>query len=170
MFLLAATALAGGCGGEPEKAKAPERPQAMQAGQWQSTSEVTNFRQADQGRPRLNMPIGTRGSAAACVEAADVTRPPEELFVGSDFEDCAWGENFYMRNGRLISSMTCQRDGVGNVEVTVSVDFTPNSYEGTVEFVTRLPTDGDVIVAARSRGTRAGECPVAGGGNESQPR
>ena len=165
-------ALAASCGGESEpKAKAPEAAQAISAGQWQSSLEVTNFRRADQGRPRLNMPVGTRGEGSACVGAADVSRPPPQLFPGSDFENCRWGPDFYMRNGRLVSSMTCRRDGVGQVDVTVNVDFTADSYRGTVEMVTRLPTDGDIVLAARGEGRRTGACTAAGeGGNQTQSR
>jgi len=173
LFLLVPLAALAGCGGEGEqKAKAPERAQAMNAGQWQSTFEVTNFRQTDAGRPRLNLPVGTRDDGAACIGEGDTRRPPMELFAGSGFENCRWGDNFYMRNGRLVSSGTCRRDGVGQVEVTISVDFTGTSFEGTSEMVTRLPTDGDVIAAARIEGRRTGACtPGAGdgGGNQSRP-
>jgi hypothetical protein len=159
------------CGGEEPKAKAPPRPQAMQAGQWESSLEVTNFRQTDEGRPRLNMPNGTRATGAACLGEADTARPPMELFIGPDFESCRWGDNYYMRNGRLVSSGTCRRDGVGEVEVTISADFTETSFEGTAEFVTRLPTDGDVFVGARVQGRRSGACtPAAADGNRSQTK
>ena len=170
LLVLVPLAALAACGGEGEqKAKAPPRPQAMQAGQWESTLEVTNFRRTDEGRPRLNMPNGTRATGAACLGEADTARPPMELFTGSGFENCSWGDNYYMRNGRLVSSGTCRRDGVGEVEVTVSADFTETSFEGTAEFVTRLPTDGDVFIGARVQGRRSGACtPAAADGNRSQ--
>ena len=153
---LAALAACGG-GGEP-KQEAPAAAEAVEAGQWQSTVEVTNFRQADAGRPRLNLPVGTRLEGGACVTPADASRPPPQLFVGEGFENCRWGDNFYLSAGRLVSSMTCQRDGVGQVEVTVNVDFTADSYQGTVEMLTRLVSDGDVVIAARGQGRRTGAC------------
>lgn len=171
---LAALAALAGCGGEPEqKAKAPAAAQALQAGQWQSHFAVTNFRQADEGRPRLNLPQGTRVEAGSCVGPEDTTRPPPELFVGDGFRSCEWAPSFYMRGGRLVSGMTCQRPGVGEVEVTVNVDFTADSYQGTVEMLTRLPTDGDVVIAASAEGRRTGECTAeaeAGGNNQSQTK
>ena len=167
LMLIPLAALAA-CGGEEPKAKAKARPQAMQAGQWESTLEVTNFRRTDEGRPRLNMPNGTRTSGSACVGGGAGARPPVELFVGEDFKRCSWGDNFYMRNGRLVSSAVCQRDGVGEVEVTISADITDTSYEGTAEFVTRLVTDGDVFIGAQVEGRRTGECAAgAEGGNQS---
>ncbi len=170
-LLLVPVAAPAACGGEPEqKAKAPGAAQAMQAGQWQSTLEVTNFRRADPGEPRLDMPVGTRTSGGACIGPDQGADPPPELFAGSDFEQCRWAENFYMRRGRLVSGMTCQRDGVGEVEVTVNVDFTATGFEGTAEMPTRLPTDGDVVLAARISGSRTGECtPEAETGNQAQP-
>lgn len=171
LLLLAPLAAIAACGGETqEKAKAPERAQTMQAGQWQSSVEVTNLRKLDQGEPRLNLPAGTRLSGGACVGSADGARPTPELFAGSDFESCRHGENFYMRNGRMISSMSCRRPGVGEVVVTVNVDFTATGFDGTVEYTTHLPTDGDVHIGARLSGRRTGDCaPGAEGGNQSRP-
>ena len=171
LVLIPLAALAA-CGGEGEqKAKAPARPQTMPAGQWQSSLEVINFRRTDEGQPRLNMPVGTRASGSACVAGGANARPPVELFVGSDFENCRWGDNYYMRNGRLVSSGTCRRNGVGEVEVTISADITETGYEGTAEFVTRLVTDGDVYIGARIEGRRTGACtPDSEGGNQAKAK
>lgn len=160
------------CGGESEpKAKAPERPQTLQAGQWEMSYEVSNFRRADEGRPRLNMPVGTRGTASACIAPGDTARPPMGLFAGSEFENCEWGQNYYMRNGRLVSSGLCRRDGVGQVEVTISADFTGTTFNGTAEMLTRLASDGDVVLATRIEGRRTGECAAgAAEGNRAAAR
>lgn len=168
ILMLVPLAALAACGGEEEKAKPAPKAQALQAGQWEMSSEVSNFRRADEGRPRLNMPVGTRGTASACIAEADGARPPMGLFAGSDFEDCAWGENFYMRNGRLVSSGVCRRDGVGQVEVTISADYTATSFTGTAEMLTRLTSDGDVVLAARIEGRRTGDCAAGGeGGNQA---
>jgi len=163
------------CGDEQPKAKAKApAAQAMEAGQWQSTLEVTNFRRADEGQPKLNMPVGTRAEGAGCIGAGDTTRPPPQLFVPSDFQNCSWGDNFYMHGGRLVGSAVCNRRGVGQIEVTVNVSFTGQSYDGTVEMLTRLTSDGDVVLAARAQGRRSGaQCAPSGGaagGNQSQTR
>jgi hypothetical protein len=172
LLVLVPLAALAACGGEGEqKAKAAPPVQALQAGQWEMTYEVSNFRQADEGRPRLNMPVGTRGSAAACVGESETTRPPMGVFAGSEFENCEWGENYYMRNGRLVSSGLCRRDGVGQVEVTISADFTATTFQGTAEMLTRLPTDGDVVLATRINGRRTGACTAAAAdGNRSQTK
>ncbi|HEX8364305.1 MAG TPA: DUF3617 family protein [Allosphingosinicella sp.] len=165
----AAVAALGGCGSEPEKkAKAPPAAQAFEAGQWQSSLEVFNFRRADEGRPRLNMPNGTRVEGAACIGPGDTTRPPPELFVGDDFTNCRWIDNFSMRNGRLVSGMTCRRAGVGEVEISVELDMTATSYQGTVQMLTRLVSDGDVTLSARAQGRRTGQCTAEEGAGNSQ--
>ena len=153
------------CGGGEEKAKAPaEAAREMMAGQWTSQMEVTNFRQTDQApRPLLNMPVGTRGAGAACITPADTRRPPPQLFVGPEFENCEWGTNFYMGRGNLNAPMTCQRDGVGEVEITVVATFTGESYEGRVDMLTRLTAEGDVQLSARTQGRRtAPQCAPEG--------
>ena len=168
LLMLVPLAALAACGSEEPKAKAPERPNALPAGQWQSSLEVTNFQRTDEGQPKLNMPNGTRATGSGCVEAGADARPPVELFVGPDFKNCTWSDNYYSRGGRLVSSATCRRDGVGEVEVTISANFTETTYEGTAEFVTRLPTDGDVSIAARIEGRHAGQCTApAEGGNQA---
>jgi hypothetical protein len=168
---LAALAACGG-GDTEQKAKAKAGPAVMPAGQWESTLEVTNFRRTDEGEPKLNMPNGTRTTGAGCVPGGADARPPLELFAGPDFENCRWAENFYQRNGRLVSSGTCERDGVGEVEVTISADYTEDGFEGTAEMLTRLVSDGDVQLGARIQGRRtSGQCtPEAEGGNQAKAR
>ncbi|HEX8194120.1 MAG TPA: DUF3617 family protein [Allosphingosinicella sp.] len=170
LAMLAALAALAGCGGE-EKAKAPAAAaREMTAGQWQSTLAVTSFRQTDRApTPLLNMPVGTRAEGAACIGEGETRRPPPQLFVGRDFENCVWGDNFYLGNGRLNAPMTCQRDGVGEVEVTVNVAFTGDSYQGTVDMLTRLTAEGDVLLSARAEGRRTGaQCAPEGEAGNNQ--
>jgi hypothetical protein len=174
VWLGALPALAGcGEGGEQNKTKA-EPVNALAAGQYRASYEVTNFRAADAGTPKINMPVGTRVEAGGCLAAGDAARPSPALFVGEGFERCEWNQDFYMRNGRLTSGITCQRPGVGPVHMTLNGDFTARSFEGTLQMSTRLPTDGDVVIAARIEGEQtspqctAGSDAEAGGGGDNQ--
>jgi hypothetical protein len=167
---LAALAALPSCGSEPEKAKAPPAAKAFEAGQWESSFEVFNFRQADEGRPRLNLPNGTRVAGGACVGPSETNRPPPTLFVGDDFTNCRWHDDFSMRSGRLISSMTCRRARVGDVQITLQVDITETSYQGTLQMLTRLPGDGDVVLAARAQGRRTGQCSADEGSANNQSK
>jgi hypothetical protein len=157
------------CGGGEEKSKAKAEPaREMSAGQWQSRLEVTAFEKTDDApRAKLNLPVGTRIEGAACIGAEQTRRPPPELFVGPDFENCEWTSGFYMANGAINAAMICRRDGVGEVEVNVNVTFTGESFEGDVSMNTRLPEVGDARLTARAQGRLAGaQCaPQADGGN-----
>lgn len=168
MLVMSATvslAALAACGGEEQKSKAPKAAAAtaLDAGQWQSRLEVKAFRKADEGRPRLNMPVGTKADAGACITAENATRPPPALFLGPEYEDCAWGSDFYMRGGRLMGSMICQRDGVGEVPAMINVNFTATSFEGTLDIATRLVSDGDVVIHGTLRGERSAAACTAGG-------
>lgn len=179
MLVMSATvslAALAACGGEEQKAKAPKAAaaKALDAGQWQSRLEVTAFRKADEGRPRINMPVGTKADAGTCITAENATRPPPVLFLGPEYEDCAWGSDFYMRGGRIMGSMICQRDGVGEVPAMINVNYTATSFEGEIDIVTRLPTDGDVVIHGTLQGSRtAAACTAAtdaGAANTSAPK
>ena len=160
-------ALAASCG--EEKAKAPERPQALQAGQWSTELRVTAFRQLDQGRASIDMPAGTQVTAAACIGPAETRSPPPALFVGEGWNGCRWNEA-RLRNGRLSLIGTCRRPGLAEpVNVTAVGEFTATGFQGTVEYNTQLVRDGDVRVVLESRGQRTGECTApAEGGNQTK--
>ena len=149
----------GACGEESApKPKAPPPAAAVQPGQWESTLQVTNMRALDQGRPKLDMPVGTRVESQTCLAQADVARPSPELFVGGDF-DCEY-TNFYMRNGRINGQMVCRHPRVpgGDVGAVVDGSFTETGFEGIVHFSTALVSDGDVSIATRMTGRRTGDC------------
>lgn len=168
--LIPLAALAASCGGEEPKAKAKaERPAVLPAGQWSSTMRVTNSRALEAGEARLTMANGTEVRGAACVPGGDA-RPPAELFAGEGVTDCSWWDNsFLMRNGRLMANATCQRAGIGNVEIGVTMTFTETSFEGRVEYSTRSDEPGDVLIVMDARGQRTGDCTPGGaeGGNQS---
>ncbi|MDP8912018.1 MAG: DUF3617 domain-containing protein [Pseudomonadota bacterium] len=168
LILLPLIALAA-CGGEGEqKAKAPERAEAIRPGQWESTIEITNLRKLDQGEPRLNLARGTRLSGSACVGPAEVAEPPPELFAGDDF-DCEYTRT-YMRRGRINIQMTCRHPSVrGEVYAMIDGRFTAETMEGALRYSTMLPTDGDVEIAANVTSRRTGDCTPAAGaeGNRS---
>ena len=164
LLLLAGLAALAGCGEAEQKAKAPPKPDAIRAGQWESSLEVTHMRPMDKGRPRLNRPPGTRIAGGACVGAGTGTRPPPELFIGNELQDCRYS-NFYMRRGRLSAQLSCRRSGLqGDIGATVEGTFNEESVNGTVSISTLLVTDGDVVVTSRFSARRAGDCTAPQGG------
>ncbi|HEX8525504.1 DUF3617 domain-containing protein [Allosphingosinicella sp.] len=169
LLILVPLAALASCGAE-EKAKAPPKPDAIEAGQWETNLEVTMLRPLDRGTPKLNLPTGTRLTGSTCVAPADTSRPPATLFAVSPFE-CEY-TNFYMKRGRLNFQMTCRHPMVdGEVATMLDGSFTAGEISGVINFSTALVSDGDVIVATRLTGRRIGACtPAAGtGANESSP-
>jgi len=164
LLLLAGLAALAGCGEAEQKAKAPPKPDAIRAGQWQSSLEVTHMRSMDKGRPRLDRPPGTRIAGGACVGPGAVSRPPVELFVGNELQDCEY-TNFYMRAGRINTQLACRRTGLqGDVGASVTARFTGETIDGTLAISTFLVTDGDVVVTTRFSARRTGDCAAPQGG------
>lgn len=168
LMLLPIAALAA-CGGEAETNKSAERAANIDAGQWQTEFEVTTYTRRDEGTPKIDTPVGTRSSSATCVSAADATRPPTTLFAGEPF-DCEY-QDFLMRNGRINLTMQCRHPRLSErVGVAVVGSFTATEFDAKVQYSTREPGPGDIVVVTQANGRRTGEActaPAAGEGNAS---
>jgi hypothetical protein len=150
--------LAGACSGEAE---APKKEQAaaerLSAGQWELTTEVTEFSKGDQGTPNIDTPAGTRASSSACIPEADGKKPNPSLF--SDARDECSYSNFYMARGRLSASVNCTRQGLdGNISTNVDGSYTADTMEATLRTDTAFSADGDVRFTRKLTGRRVGEC------------
>jgi hypothetical protein len=149
------------CGGETQnKAKAADA--ALQPGQYEVSSEVTQFRKADEGQPKINTPIGTRTTRSVCL--ADATAPSPEPFADEAFV-CQTTGSPYVRSGTLNLSLRCTRPDLrGDITYSVSGSFDAQSFRADRQLTTTLSGDGDVVIASRIQGRRTGDCtaPVAG--------
>ena len=146
------------CGGAAEQNKAAaERPASLPPGQWELTSQVTAFQAVDQGRPKIDTPVGTRATESVCVGAS---RPPSALFAGAGYL-CRY-DTYYGRRGRVTAAMLCSREGLdGSIPITASGTFTADSLEYTRELRTSFAGDGDVAISSRVTGRRTGDCTPA---------
>jgi len=155
-----------GCGGAPTENKV-ERAAALAPGQWELTSEVTTFRQADRGRPSIDTPVGTRATASLCVGPG--SELPTAFFAGEGYR-CAYGTGtYYVRNGRMNVTLTCTREGLtGNITMSADGTFQANSAEFRRNLRTILVSDGDVEIESRVTGRRTGDCTPDAGGTEGQ--
>jgi Protein of unknown function (DUF3617) len=146
--------LIAGCGEAPEN-KAEPAAAALAPGQWALTSEVTSFRQADQGRPAIDTPVGTRATAGSC--AAPGHQLPTEFLAGEGYR-CNYG-TYYVRNGRVNVTMSCTREGLdGSITMAAEGTFQANGVEFRRTLTTSLPGDGDVAIETRVTGRRTGDC------------
>lgn len=147
--------LAAACSGGGEEKKAEEAPATMQAGQWEISSEVVDFRSTDKATPALKAAAGDKASAPACIEAGKEDEPPAAMFAGVGYE-CDYKDR-YVRGGRINLTLECEREALeGNVMVSVQGTYTGESFEGTATATSFLPGDGDFVMNSRISGRRTG--------------
>jgi hypothetical protein len=148
--------LAAACsGGGGEENAAAEAADAMQAGQWEISSEVTNFRSTDKATPALKAAIGDKATGPACIEAGKEDKPPAEMFAGAGYE-CDYKDR-YLSGGRINVSLECERDALeGKVMVSVEGTYTGESFEGNATATSYLSGDGDFAMTSKISGRRTG--------------
>ena len=157
---------AASCGDGAAENKAVPAAEALAPGQWALTSQVTLFRKADQGRARIDTPVGTSATQSLCV--APGGRLPTELFSGDGFT-CGY-TSYYVRGGHANVSLDCHREGLtGNILMTVDGTFDANGANLHRSLRTILTTDGDVEIEATVTGHRTGACtPAAPSENQNR--
>lgn len=143
------------CGGQSEN-KAKAGAQTLEAGQYDVTAVVTQFRQADEGAPKITTPKDTRTSRSVCVPGGG-TLPPD-LFADAGLA-CRDAGGSYARNGSINLSIHCTRPDLrGDITYSVNGSFDARSFRADRQLTTSLTTDGDVVIASRVEGRRTGEC------------
>ena len=148
-----------GCGDDsPQNKAAAAGPTAIAPGQWELTSEVTRFTQADHGAPRINTPVGTRTTANICVGAG--AQQPTAFYSGDNF-NCTYG-TYYARNGMINLTLQCTRPGLtGQIPMTIDGTFQGSTIDYHRNLRTVLTTDGDVEIDTHVTGRRTGDCTPA---------
>jgi hypothetical protein len=155
MPLCLVAACSGGEGGGGEEKKAEAQAATIEAGQWETSFEVTEHRSADQTEPALKAAVGDRETGALCVAEADKATPPPELFAGPGYA-CKY-KNSYVRNGRINASLDCTREGiVGQLMLSIDGSYTGTSFEGNVQTTTYLPGRGDFASMRKISGRKIG--------------
>jgi hypothetical protein len=163
---IAALLALGACSGGGEENKAKARVDALQPGQYEVTSQVTAFRAADQGKPRIDTPQGTRTTRSVCV--TDGAALPADLFADEGI-DCRPPQGSFVKAGTINISLQCGRpDLQGNLGYTVSGKFDAQSFEVQRQLSTMLVTDGDVVIGSTVTGRRTGECVAAPPAGDAQ--
>jgi hypothetical protein len=148
--------LAAACsGGGGVENKAEEAADTLQAGQWEVSYEVTNFRSTDKATPALKAAVGDKATAPACIEAGKEDKPPPEMFAGTGYE-CEYKDH-YVQSGRINVSLDCERDALeGHIMVTVEGTYKGDSFEGTSNSTSYLSGDGDFAMSSKFSGRRTG--------------
>lgn len=147
--------LVAACSGGGEENKAAEAADAMQAGQWEISSEVTGFRSTDKATPALKAAAGDKATAPACIEAGKEDKPPAEMFAGAGYE-CDYKDR-YLSGGRVNVSLECERDALeGKIMVSVEGTYTGDSFQGTTTATSFLSGEGDFVMNSKVSGRRTG--------------
>ena len=153
-LIVGASCLLAACSGAAEE-KAAEAADALQAGQWQIASEVSDFRSTDKATPALKAASGDKADASACIEAGKEDEPPAEMFAGTGYE-CEYKDR-YISGGRINLSLECDREALeGKVMVSVQGTYKADSFEGTATATSFLPGDGDFVMNSKISGRRTG--------------
>jgi hypothetical protein len=148
--------LAAACSdGGGEANQADEATVAMQAGQWEISSEVTSFRSTDKATPALKAAVGDKATAPACIEAGKEDKPPAAMFAGVGYE-CDYKDR-YVREGRVNVSLECERDALdGKIQMTFEGTYSGDSFTGTANANSFLSGDGDFAMSTKVSGRRTG--------------
>lgn len=159
--------LAAACsGGGGEENAAVEAADAMQAGQWEISSEVRDFRSTDKATPALKAAVGDKAAAPACIEAGKEDKPPAAMFAGTGYE-CDYKDR-YISGGRINLSLECEREALeGKIMVSVQGTYTGESFEGTAAATSYLSGDGDFAMTSKINGRRTGPACAAGPAEET---
>ncbi|HEX8585299.1 MAG TPA: DUF3617 family protein [Allosphingosinicella sp.] len=155
LTMLSACLLAA-CGGAGEEKKAEQAQAAtVEAGQWETSFEVTAFRSTDKTTPAVKAAVGDKESGPTCIPAGGEASPPGELFAGPGYK--CQTQSSYIRNGRINVSLKCTRAGInGDMMQTVQGSYTGTGFEGTVETLTYLSGPGDFAMTRKITGRKTG--------------
>ncbi len=146
---------AAACSSGGEETKVEAAAAAMQAGQWEISSEVSDFRSTDKATPALKAAAGDKASAQACIEAGKEDKPPAEMFAGVGYE-CEYKDR-YISGNRINLSLECEREALeGKVMVSVQGTYKGDSLEGIATATSFLPGDGDFVMNSKISGRRTG--------------
>ena len=167
LVALAALTSLTACGGGTENKTKAASAENLRPGQYEVASEVTQFRQADEGTAAFNTAVGTRETRSVCLAGA-VT---PDLFAAEGLTCREGSSSAYMRGGTISSTYLCSAPGrTGDVTLVIDGTFTEDGFEVTRNLRTAFSGEGDIVAGARLTGRRTGECTApAPGANSAAP-
>ena len=132
-------------------ASAPGDPQA---GQWESTSQITNV--IGDGLPpgMADMMTSQVHTTSHCITQEEIDDSPQAMFDQSDGQ-CQY-TSFEMGGGQLNAKAVCTTPQ-GNMQMEMTGTYTPTAYESKNVMVMSTPM-GNITMDAKSSGKRTGAC------------
>ena len=104
--MMGAAMMLAACGGEEQAPAKEEAADALKAGLYEVTSEVTALASTDKTTPFTKLKVGDKTVVKACVSADG--KPAPELFAEAEGDKCEM-KNSYIRYGRLSAQMSKRR-------------------------------------------------------------
>ena len=162
--VMGAAMLLAACGGDKPAPAQEEAADALKAGLYEVTSEVTALSSTDNTTPFTKLKVGDKTTVKACVSADG--KPAPELFAEAEGDKCEI-KNSYIRHGRLSAQMSCAREGKrGEVMPAMMGSFKADSFEGEITSLSYFVEDGDYRMSRKVGAKRVGDCPAAGAAEE----
>ena len=162
--VMGAAMLLAACGGEKPAPAQEETADALKAGLYEVTSEVTALSSTDNTTPFTKLKVGDKTTVKACVSADG--KPAPELFAEAEGDKCEI-KTSYIRHGRLSAQMSCAREGKrGEVMPAMMGSFKADSFEGEITSLSYFVEDGDYRMSRKVSAKRVGDCAAAGAAEE----
>ena len=96
----------------------------------------------------------------SCLTEADVKRPKEDFFAGSN-KDCRY-DHFTMSGGKIDAALRCEGKGEdGAMTMTINGSYSRDSYEATMAMDVAGGREGGMKIRSHSQSHRVGQCSAA---------
>ena len=134
----------------------------VEPGQWESATEILSAK-GDLPQEALQQMTGRRTSSSTCITPEQAARPSAKFMAAQQNSDCTY-QDFRMAGGKISGRMTCSGGQMlGDMVTVMNGSYAPENYDMTMQMETPgLPGGEKILITARTRGKRVGECTQQG--------
>lgn len=129
-------------------------PNDIQAGQWESTSQITSVEGEGLPPGMADMMTSQVQTTSYCMTQAEIDDNPQAMFDQSDGQ-CQYTD-FNMGGGRLDATAVCNTPQ-GSMQMEMSGTYTATTFQSENRMVMNTPM-GNITMTAKSSGKRTGAC------------
>ena len=101
-----------------------------------------------------------------CLTPDEAKRPRGKFFGGKQSDNCRY-QSFDMAGGKIDAVMRCEGEPSGEMTMTISGTYSPNSYSTRAAMEVAGDGRGSMTMKMRSEARRIGDCPVNSEGKAS---
>ena len=134
----------------------------MHAGQWRVTSSMDEMNIPGipaEAQAQMKQVIGKQQNMGFdyCLSPEEAKRPQGKFFTGKQSNNCRY-EHFTMGGGKIDAVMRCPSEPSGQMVMTLSGTYSPDSYATQVSMATEGGREGNMSMKMHSDAKRVGEC------------